>query len=232
MNKIRIGLVISFVVLTSLISMAEEPLRIGIWPGSEIFQPIIAKVYKQLKVPVQFVHLPTERVLLEVSSGYLDADIARSELVLGMYPNIISSNQSFTPFSLVGYVGNRSEPVVVQKNEDLAKYQVGLVIGTKIAEELVKKHGVKATKVKSVEQLVTLMANGRIDIAMIVTIQNTSLLEKSGLRRLPLHFIDTRMVHILNKKHMALRDRFDQEVKRLKKTDPQFQSMLKQVTPK
>ncbi|HND84856.1 MAG TPA: transporter substrate-binding domain-containing protein [Pseudobdellovibrionaceae bacterium] len=204
---------------------AVEPLKIAVWSGSEKFEPIISLVYENLKIPIKFIPLPTERSITEVNRGSVDADIARSTVVASMYPNVIASQQSFLNFSLVGYV-RADSPIKLEKIEDIRNHSAGLIIGTKIAEALVNKYGLASTKVHSPVQLAQLINDRRFEIALIATIQDYAYLEKNGLKRIPLTLFKTQMVHIFNKKHKKLQEEFDRELKRLKKSDPKFQELL------
>jgi ABC-type amino acid transport substrate-binding protein len=116
-------------------SYGGEPLKIAVWPGSEKFQPMISMVYENLKVPIRFIQFPTEWSITEVNRGSVDADIARSNVVVEMYPNVIASQQSFLNFSLVGYV-RADSPIKLEKIEDIRNHSACLIIGTKIAEAL------------------------------------------------------------------------------------------------
>jgi hypothetical protein len=71
-----------------------------------------------------------------------------------------------------------------------------------------------------------LINDRRFEIALIATIQDWAYLEKNGLKRIPLPLFNTQMVHIFNRKHRRLQERFDKELKRLKKSDPKFQELL------
>lgn len=215
--------------LVSQLTFAQQKMVIAVWPGSEKFQELIKLVYEHMKIKVEFVHYPTERSIAEVNKGTVDADIARSEAVLTMYPNIIGSEQYFSKFSLIGYVLKKSK-LKIESKHDLKNLRVGMIVGTKIAENFAAQNGNECIKVNSPEQLNYLLNSGRIDVALIVTIQDYSILETPENRRLGFDIMETKMVHILNKKHLGLRNRFDESVKYLKANNPKFSKLLKEIT--
>lgn len=212
------------------VANAQKEFQIAVWPGAEKYQPVIGAVYKEMNMSVKFVQFPTERSLRAVNIGSIDADIVRSEKVVEMYDHLIGTKKEIMTFHLVAYV-KKGSPIKINKPSDIAKYKVGLINGTKIAEEFTKQHSIQALVVNDPPSLIQILETKRVDIVLIASIQSTDKLKHIGTELKP-YLLETKMVHILNKNHQDIANKFDLAFSHLFKTKPEFKQLVEDLRPR
>ncbi|MBF0273166.1 MAG: transporter substrate-binding domain-containing protein [Magnetococcales bacterium] len=184
--------------------------------GSGVLDVFYRELFARLGMTVEFQQLPAERAVINANRGIDDGDVTRISGMETHYPNLVQVPESVMRYELVLF--SRTARFKVTGPEDLQPYDVGIVTGWKIVEwNTTKAHSV--TRVENVTQLFQMLADDRIDLAIIermtgmMTIKN---LEIKDVYILEPPFLVGNWYLYLHKKHQNLVPRLTAEIRRMK----------------
>lgn len=203
---------------TAATAMAAGPLTIGACYSPPLAAPnkngyfdlLLAEAFARLGLTAFCEQLPAERSLLDAEAGRLDGDVGRVRGIDGLYPNLllvdepVLESRDFVAFALA----DPPRPPRIPRTVDwqsLAPYHVGYVRGWKIFEQGAAS-AASATPVRDTRQLFTLLAKGRVDLALSARLDGLATAKELGLRvavaEPPL--ASRRMYLYLHRRHEAL----------------------------
>jgi ABC-type amino acid transport substrate-binding protein len=124
---------------------------------------ILEIVYRRLDIDVEFVDMPAKRALAESSQGHVDGEVQRVLDVGREYPSLLAVQPS------INYI----EPAAFSKRLDfrvagwisIAPYSIGIVRGVGSSERGTQGMA-RVAAVNSMDQLMEMLANDRIEIAV------------------------------------------------------------------
>lgn len=197
----------------SLVTPAKPPL------GSDenytgVLEKISREAFRRIGVTVDFTILPGERCLINVDSGIDDADVFRAPGVEADYPNLVQVPESIGLMEFMGYsklqIDNFSWA-------SLEPYVVAYVNGWKIYDRNVKAREI--TKVRQIEDLFTLLENGRAEIILLDRWQGQYVAKQMGYKYHPIEppLATIEMFMYVNIKHKDLIPQISQALKDMKR---------------
>lgn len=148
--------------------------------GSGYFNRIIGEACKRLGYEVEVDAPPAERALVNANAGLVDGDGPRVENLgeIGFYPNLLRVPIELIEIDFVAF--KRGLPVEGSGWAMLAPYNVGIVRGWKILEQHIV--GTRSLfRAKTASQLFNLLANDRIDVAVIDRLSGLEAARKIGI---------------------------------------------------
>lgn len=132
---------------------------------AKLLKNILKEVSKRAGFKLDFQILPNKRSLINANSGINDGEAARIEKISNMYPNLLKVDVSMHSIDIVVITKKK---LLIKKISDLKKYQIGIIRGLKITEEIAAgldtNKVIKATDYKSLVRMLTL---GRIDAIIV-----------------------------------------------------------------
>lgn len=209
MNKL---LIIVSALLTLLGSFhqgyARTPLRIARIeniPDQFIGGEILKAIYNRLNIPMILVDLPAKRAIELSSAGILDGEVHRNIRVQEQYPTLL----------IVRPAINYIEPSVFSKKyqfsvtgwDAIKDYNIGIVRGVGTSEDGTKGMQ-KVQAITTMEQMMGMLANDRLDVAVsdlfsgLVVIKKSKLAAQIHVLAPPLQKND--LYHYLHEKHRDL----------------------------
>lgn len=215
---------LNFVIFTlclpsTLLFAQENPIRLNTAfapPVRTIFESVMKEAFKRNGLDVVVQAPPAERALQQANDGADDGDGPRIEGLSAKYPNLVMVPEKVIDTEFVAFTKSaKFEPT----NWDSVKpYRVGVVTGWKILETNLA--GSKSLeKVADAEALFRLLANDRIDVAVIGKLDGMSAIKKmnlTGITALSPPLVVKPMYLYLNKKHEDLVPKIDSALKQMK----------------
>jgi polar amino acid transport system substrate-binding protein len=165
---------------------AQQPLIIGTsyklllsTPEQNGLLDTIAKeAFSRIGIQIELPFLPAERSLIAASTGLHDGELNRVAGLEKLYPNLIRIDESMMHFRFVAFT--RTCRIPTPDWQSLAPYRIGIIKGWKILEENAGKFDF-VTYVNSAQQLFTLLALDRIDIALYGDLLGQAQLQAMGI---------------------------------------------------
>lgn len=150
----------------------EKPFVLNVATGAPLYQEdgtgfynlLAAEIFERLDLDMKMVKLPSERALVNANGGVDDGNIARVAGLEKKYSNLVRVPEKVFDFEFVVY--SKNPDVEINDWNSLKPYVVGIINGWKIVEKNVTEVK-KLTKVKNYAQLLTLLENGRVEIAIL-----------------------------------------------------------------
>lgn len=178
---------------------------------------ILRAVFQELGLQAELLIYPTatERGMLNANEGVEDGLAMRVAGLERQYPSLIRVPE---PIAINDFVAFTAGPQFATASWDsLRSRTVGYIIGWKVFEQNVPQ-GHKLTLVRDADQLFTLLANERIDVALYERWQGLARTRALGLRVQVLEppLVRTPMYIYLHRKHAALVPRVAQALVKLK----------------
>ncbi len=148
--------------------------------------------------------LPAERTLSNANSGIDDGDVCRIAGLDKTYPNLVQATEPILSYKMK--VFSRSVDFTVNGADSLKPYDVGILTGWKIIERTVV--GTRSlSSVETVDQLIKMLQNKKVDIIVIEEMQGRAMMAKMGANNLKIlepALIEGQWYPYLNKKHADL----------------------------
>lgn len=148
--------------------------------------------------------LPAERALSNANSGIDDGDVCRIAGLDKTYPNLVRVPEAVLDYKMK--VFSRSVDFTVKGAESLKPYDVGILTGWKIIERTVV--GTRSlSSVETVDQLIKMLQNQKVDIIVIEEMQGRAMMEKMGYTKLKIlepSLLEGDWYPYLNKQHADL----------------------------
>jgi ABC-type amino acid transport substrate-binding protein len=132
-------------------------------PDQFVGGEILKAVYQCLGITVEFVDLPAKRALAESSLGRVDGEVHRILAVQSEFPSLIPVRPSINYIEPSAFVKQRD--FRVDGWNSIAPYSIGIVRGVGSSERGTKGMS-KVEAVASMDQLMQMLASGRIDVAV------------------------------------------------------------------
>ncbi|MEH6476209.1 MAG: transporter substrate-binding domain-containing protein [Sneathiella sp.] len=165
----------------------------------------VAEAYRQLGLNIEFQELPCRRSLIEANAGRFDGEVARIRGVTKNYENLL---QLESPTILIeGVAFSRKYDLSVTKWADLSGFTIGIVRGELYAEKGTA--GLNPTVVDSYDQLLSLVALGRLDIGVAIKrdfeiSENSAKFKDYGLKIVSEPLFSAPLFHLVHKKNKLL----------------------------
>lgn len=189
--------------------MAQTVMHVAAPAGTELYFPLIKEIYAEMGYSVAISILPAERALKEADSGKeYGAHVGITLALLGNYPNLVATKESLIDLNVQGWV-KKGADMVIRTPDDLKRYRVGLVRGSKAAEAMVaafKLEGVQTAN--SGESLAKMLDAGRFDVALMPSVVSSPRLQMVATLAAP-QLTSAPVFHVLNKKNAVLVSKFD-----------------------
>lgn len=134
--------------------------------GSGFFNVLMGEAFDQLGYRVEVDDPPAERALVNANAGVVDGDGPRIHDLrdIGSYPNLLRVPVELIIIDFVAFT--RGDALHVDNWASLAPYNVGIVRGWKVLEQKITSAR-SLVRTKTASLLFGLLANGRIDVAVI-----------------------------------------------------------------
>ena len=165
---------------------------------------LLEAIYKQAKIPLELVVIPSARALIQSSSGKVDGELQRIYALANAYPSLIRVPTPFTYFEPA--VFSRNKNIKVNGWGSLQGLSVGMVRGMKFAELGLK--GVSdVQQVTGSDQLFNMLNAGRVDV--IVSARFNGLYHMARVNLLNVKQLEPvlerhELYHYLHEKHNSL----------------------------
>lgn len=195
--------------------------------ATETYVPLIEAIYNEMGIQPRFILVPSERSISDTNNGVFDADIARVEGSLKKYPNLIFTKVPLIKTQLFAFVRKGSN-IRISKIQDLKKYSIGIILGSKLPENFVIKEGLKVETASTLASFNSMFKGGRFEIALVTSnhlLAQDQLINEYGERTGPV-LATTRSFHVMNKKNANLVSKFDFILSKLK-ANGQFEKLTK-----
>lgn len=126
------------------------------------FDVLIKELARRAGIETALVRLPPERALVSANEGISDMELPRIAGMEKKYHNLVMVEEKLIDYNFVAFTRNEQS---IESWEDLANHRVGYIIGWKIFENNVPASA-KCTKLAKPQQLLQMLANRRIDVAL------------------------------------------------------------------
>ncbi len=211
---------------------AQPPLRIARIeniPDQFVGGEILKVVYGRLNIPIELVDLPAKRALMESSEGRLDGEVHRNIMVQTQYPTLVMIRPALN--YIEPSVFSKKERFEVKGWDSIKTYNIGIVRGVGTSEDGTK--GMKSVQaVNTLDQLMLMLADDRVDIAVSDSFSGLAVLKKLGLenrvRLLTPPLQKNEIYHFLHEKHRDLIPKVEQTLSEMKASG-ELERLRKQI---
>ncbi|MBL7004147.1 MAG: transporter substrate-binding domain-containing protein [Gammaproteobacteria bacterium] len=172
-------------------------------------------VYQRAGLKAKFISIPHKRSVASANEGVVDGDVGRNPVIEKKFKNLRRVNVAVS--ESLGSVYTIKDSIRTYDSDMLKKYNVGYVHGVRWVKK--KMEGIKATTVKTYPQLVKMLLEGRIDIAIGTDISMDAAIKKVAneedkIRKLTpkanrsptYHFVHKKNSHIIPALEKALKE--------------------------
>jgi polar amino acid transport system substrate-binding protein len=176
----------------------------------------------------EIVFTPTERSLVDVNAGLLDAELNRIEGMERNFPNLVRVPE---PNMTMHFVAFAKQPYPIDGWKSIENLHVGIVRGWKILENNTQGFP-HITLVPTETELFTMLEKGRIDIALYDKLTGYEQLSKRGfadIRHLEPPLASKDMFLYVNKKHKDLAEPVARALKEMKQ-DGAYDRIVREAT--
>lgn len=187
--------------------------------GDGFYDILLTEIFNSMGYELKINHYPSERSLQWADDGHDDGEFARISGMSKSYSNLLKLEESLVDFNFVAITREGfSEPV--KSWDDLKELRVAYLNGWKIYENNVGR-GENITVYNDVESLFKVLLGKRVDVILYSELRAEEYMAANGIR--DLRILDpplkTRTMHLyLNRKHAALVEPFNRELKQLKES--------------
>jgi polar amino acid transport system substrate-binding protein len=168
-----------------------------------ILDVIASEVFRRAGVELRLVKLPPERGLINANEGIEDGDLTRIAGLEKKYPNLVRVPEKLIDWEFTAFSKNGAIPA---DWPTLRRRSVGHIKGWKIYEQALE-GAPHVTTVDDPEQLMRLLALGRIEVALYERWIGVALLRQQGIRDVHVlrpSLANREMFIYLHKRHAAL----------------------------
>lgn len=156
------------------------------------------------RIGYQFIvqSIPAERALVDANEGLADGDAGRVSGIEALYPNLIPIGEPSVTLKFSAFTLNNG--IKIDGWDDLDGLSVAYMRGWKIFDLKVPKSA-RVTVVNDIDQLFSLVLNGRVDVLLYESTQVSAYLKTKDKNGLTSHTLSTMPLHIyVHKKHAGL----------------------------
>ncbi|MBC3874643.1 substrate-binding periplasmic protein [Undibacterium flavidum] len=196
---------------------ARSPFSIAYNEVTGALIPLVQAVYGEMGMQPTFELVPSERAIALTNSAHYDADIGRADSVLKHYPNLLISREPLKQLELYAYVRQRSAVYFSDVNQ-LKQWTVGVVRGSKLAEDFIEQHQLRYISANSAESFYKMLQAKRFDVALISSTQLSAQSPQINAlaERVGGVLVHSYSYHIMHKKHAELMLEFDASLRRMR----------------
>ena len=180
---------------------------------------VLTEVYGRLGIEIEVEYLNGKLALARADSGIYDGDVQRIDGVAAVFPNLVQVSIPVNYLEGMAFANKRD--IQIGNWHDLRTHRVGIVRGILFAEQGTQ--NMVALRAESYEQLLGLLAQDSIDVAVIPRIHGlvtSRALGNTARNRggiLPSNAVleTLFLYHYLNKRHQGLVIRLERELKQM-----------------
>lgn len=211
-----------FTISTSYKSLLSNPEQTG------MLDRLMMEAFRRIGRRANIVFTPTERSLVDVNAGLLDAELNRIEGMERNFPNLVRVPE---PNMTMHFVAFAKQPYPIDGWKSIEKRHIGIVRGWKILENNTRGFP-HLTLVPTETELFTMLQKDRIDVALYAKLtgyEQLSLRGFTGIRHLEPPLASKEMFLYLNKKHAALAEPVAKALREMKQ-DGTYDRIVKEAT--
>lgn len=212
----------TFTISTSYKSLLSNPEQTG------MLDRLMKEAFRRIGLRAEIVFTPTERSLVDVNAGLLDAELNRIEGMERNFPNLVRVPE---PNMTMHFVAFAKQPYPIDGWKSIENLHVGIVRGWKILENNTQGFP-HITLVPTETELFTMLEKGRIDIALYDKLTGYEQLSKRGfadIRHLEPPLASKDMFLYVNKKHKDLAEPVARALKEMKQ-DGAYDRIVREAT--
>lgn len=233
-------LLLSAALLFTSSAWAKEKLVFSTINGISIIgagEQFLKEAYQQLNIDISVEEYPGERSLVAANTGKTDGELGRIAGIEKEYPNLIMVPVPILRLSISAF---SNKQISIANKDDLKKYRIGFVAGTKIVENMTNEvpHRMRVSRP---DQLFQMLLLNRIDVAIDMTEDGLVLMKSDKYKMIkPVSPILEQgdVFHYLNKKHADIVPKITSVLKNmadkgiLKQKQDAFLADIKNTSPK
>lgn len=179
--------------------------------------PLVQTIYAEMGMQPVFELVPSERAMVLTNSAYYDADICRANMIRTHYPNLLLSNEPLKTLALYAYARKQSG-IQITSTEQLKQIVVGVVRGSKLAEDFIEQHQLRSIAANSADSFYKMWVAKRFDVALISSTQLSAQTAQINeiAERVGGVLVQNFSYHVMHKKHAALMQEFDAILRKMR----------------
>ena len=195
-------------ILSAIPVHARETLVFSTYPDADtpnvvLARTVITEVYNRLGIDVEIRYLPGYRMFRTANNGDVDGLLFNIADIDISYPDLIQIPSPVFHSQLVAFTKDAS--VTAKDWNSLKPYRIGYVRGFLLVEKRTK--NMQTEVLDEQENMMNMLLNGRIDIAVDTCLTGLFTIKKEGLQGIkvthpPLEYFPS--FHYLHKKHADL----------------------------
>ncbi len=211
-----------FTISSSYKSLLSNPSQTG------MLDRLLKEAFRRIGMRAEIVFNPTERSLVDVNAGLLDAEMNRIEGMERSFPNLVRVPE---PNMTMDFVAFAKKPTSLDGWKSIENLHIGVVRGWKILENNTQGFP-HVTLVPTETELFTMLQKDRIDVALydkLTGYEQLSLRGFTDIRHVDPPLASKDMFLYLNKKHEDLLDPLAKALKEMKQ-DGTYDRIVKEAT--
>jgi polar amino acid transport system substrate-binding protein len=212
----------TFRISTSYKSFLSNPEQTG------MLDRLMKEAFRRIGLRAEIVFVPTERSLVDVNAGLLDAELNRIEGMEKSFPNLVRVPE---PNMTMHFVAFAKKPYSINGWKSIEPLQIGMVRGWKILEKNTQGFP-HVTLVPTETELFTMLYKDRIDVALYAKLTGYEQLGLRGftdIRHLEPPLASRPMFLYLNRKHADLAGPLADALRAMK-ADGTYDRIVKEAT--
>ncbi|MFP4084925.1 MAG: substrate-binding periplasmic protein [Desulfonatronovibrio sp.] len=207
---------------TSYKSLLSNPRQTG------MLDRIVIEAFQRIGIKAQIMFTPTERSLVDVNAGLIDAELNRIKGMEKKFPNLVRVPE---PNMTMHFVAFAKKSYPVDGWASLRDLHIGIVRGWKILEENTRNFP-HVTLVPTETELFSMLEKGRIDVALYAKLtgyEQIKLRGLSGIHHLEPPLASRNMYLYLHKKHEHLAGKVARTLREMKE-DGTYEQIVREST--
>jgi len=177
---------------------------------------VAAEALRRIGVRLETIALPAERGLLEANQGFADGEMSRIAGLERRYPNIVPVPEKIMDWHFMAF--SRGVSSLPDGWASLKHHSVAIINGWKVLEANIPRD-TELLEIKTPEQLFSILAAGRVDIAIFEKWGGLRQLRDQAFQNVTMiepPLISREMFIYLNKRHAALVEPLAQALRDMK----------------
>lgn len=190
---------------------------------------IMIEAFRRLDIEARLVFTPTEKSLVDVDAGILDAELNRIEGMEQAYPNLIRVPE---PNMTMHFVAFSRRNIEIDGWESIRDLNIGIVKGWKILENNTRDFP-SVVLVPTEKELFNMLRKDRLDVALYSKLTGYAVLrdlgyDNEGIRHLEPPLASRDMFLYIHKDHAGLTDDIAAAIRSLK-DDGTYERIVEEV---
>ena len=212
-----------FTISTSYNNLLSNRSRTG------MLDRIMIEAFQRLNMKAQLVFTPTEKSLVDVNAGLLDAELNRIEGMEKMYSNLVRVPE---PNMTMYFVAFSRRNIEIDGWDSIRDLNIGIVKGWKILENNTRDFP-NVVLVPTEKELFNMLRKDRLDVALYSKLTGYAVLQdldydNEGIRHLEPPLASRDMFLYVHKSHAALTDDIASAIRSLK-TDGTYDRIVEEA---